>query len=133
MIEIKGSCHIYGKEFSPAKAEAVIGIQFEHKNEPNQIGSAGRYKGKPIPYGSAVIKFSNSGDTADLISVDAPILDIIEQYFTSKSLGEDEILLHLNVWCENDCNLELSHALLVRLGSLNVGVTITCFPRDVEG
>jgi hypothetical protein len=47
MIDIYAHCSLYGEEFSPTLAERESGVRFERKNEPGELGTIGRYRGKP--------------------------------------------------------------------------------------
>lgn len=126
-IEIEGYCRIVGDKFSPELAEKKTGIRFDRKNEVGEIGTIGRYKGSPIPFGYAEIDFVEKGSSADLISPDAPILDMLEEYQSCfLAAGATEIDLNIDVFYKDQCNLEQSHKLLKRLAILGVDLSISC-------
>ncbi|WP_320044676.1 hypothetical protein [uncultured Desulfobacter sp.] len=126
-IEIEGYCRLWGDQFSPMVVEEETGIHFDYKNEPGEIGKTGRYKGVAIPCGSGEIAFSETGASADLLSPDAPILEIIEKHQSSFSAaGATEIVLIINVFYKGQCNIEQSHKLLKRLAMLKVDLSISC-------
>jgi len=127
-LSIQGYSLLRGKVFSPAEAERVTGIRFTVKNEPGDIGTTGRYRGHPTPYGAAQIDFEDEGMTGDMISPESRILDLLERHITAfRNAGAEEIILHLDVtFRTRQCNLEQSPALLARLAALNIYVTISC-------
>ena len=126
-FEIEGYCRLWGDNFSPLAIEEKTGIKFDRKNEPGEIGKIGRYKGTSIPFGNAEIDFSETGTSTDLLSPDAPILDTIEKHRSSfLAAGATEIILIINVFYKEQCNLEQSHQLLKRLAGLEVDLSISC-------
>jgi hypothetical protein len=57
MIEdISVSINFYGDKFSPHKAEEVTGLVLSNKIEFGDIGLRVKYKGKPVSYGSGMLK-----------------------------------------------------------------------------
>jgi hypothetical protein len=131
LIEVEGYCRLWGKAFFPSKIEEKIGICFDRKNDPGELGKIGRYRGTSIPFGSAAIKFSENGDSNDLISKDAPILDTLERYRTVfREAGVTDITLHVNIFYKKQCNIEQSHELLKRLSMLEVNLAISCQQVD---
>ena len=127
LLEIEGYCRLWGETFSPKIAERKTGIRFDRKNEPGENGTIGRYKGRPIPYGSAEIDFKNDGDSADLFSPGARILDILKDHLPSfQAAGVKEAVLNVNVFYKEQCNIEQSPELLRRLAGLGVALNISC-------
>ena len=126
-VEIEGYCRLWGPDLSPIAVEEKTGINFDRKNEPGEIGKMGRYKGDIIPFGNAEIDFSETGTSADLLSPDAPILDTLEKHRSFfLTAGATEITLIINVFYQEQCNLEQSHKLLKRLAELDVDLLISC-------
>ncbi len=127
LLKVEGYCRMQGDSFSPSAIEAKTRIIFDRKNEPGEIGKIGRYKGNPIPYGNAEIVFSETGSSADLFSSEASILNSLEEHLASfRASGVEEISLNVNVFYEEQCNLELSPELLKRLYELGVALNISC-------
>ena len=126
-LEIEGYCRLWEENFSPKKATGKTGIHFDRQNEPGETGQTGRYKGTPVPYGNAEIDFADVGSSADLLSPDAPILDMLEKHLSSfRTVGVTEAVLNVTVFYKNQCNLEQSHEFLKRLAGLGVALTISC-------
>ena len=56
--DISVSINFSGDKFSPTKGENITGLIFSDKIEFGDIGVRGKYKGKPVPYGSGTLKVS---------------------------------------------------------------------------
>lgn len=126
MRKIEGYVHLYGEHFAPSEAEKISGVTFDEKKERGDIGVIGKYKGIPIPYGSASINFVHPGGEADLLPVDMPLLNILECFIPSfRTTGAEEITLVVNVFYTVQCNLELSPELLQRLAGLGIPLCIS--------
>lgn len=52
---VKPECHLWGKNFSPNLLRSISGIVIKNSNEPNEIGSKGKFKNIEIPYGSCAL------------------------------------------------------------------------------
>src|SRR3712207_5064684 len=48
-------CLLQGYTFSPSLAEARTGLLLLDQNEPGDVAPSGRYEGKSLPYGSAML------------------------------------------------------------------------------
>ncbi len=53
MIRIRANILFHGDSFFPSRVEKELNISFINKKEPGEIGKLGKYKGVPLPYGSA--------------------------------------------------------------------------------
>ncbi len=125
MIEETAYLIVYGPTFSPSAAAAEHGFPYENQNEPGEIGTAGRYKDRPIPDGHARVELTkNSTDGIDSNNVHTSLARVIE---TCRRHGATDGHVHLDVKYVGQCNLELPPRLLHLLGSLGLPLTITCY------
>lgn len=119
---------IQGAEFSPSRAEAALGVDFgPEKNEPGDIGAKGKFMGKPIPYGHAWWEFSWEKATETFLPTSLEVFNHPGLAPMLKSLGADEITLHVHVGYREQCNFELDTAVLTRLATLGVTVAVSCY------
>jgi len=123
--DISVSINFSGEGFSPNKAEKVTGLIFSNKNEVGDIGVRGRYKGKPIPYGSGTLKVPQE------ISVNERIL-----WLTSKLsgkvnelivLGADEPHIYIGYFYKDQCNLTLTKNEISAIEALNLEFCFSCY------
>src|SRR5262245_57905011 len=95
---------LFGEKFSPSKAEQKIGILFTEKHEVGEIGSEGRFKGKPYPFGYAVIgtsaKVENPHQIEMLLETILPHMDML------RNMGVRYGKLQLTYGYSSQCNLE---------------------------
>jgi hypothetical protein len=114
-------CLVQGARFSPATAERISGVGLSDKNEPGAIGNVGRYKDKPIPYGSATLE---SHPPVDLDT----LLDTLSRCIQAfRDAGAEDITLHCDFFYRGQCNLELSLAQITCLSKLQIPITISCY------
>jgi hypothetical protein len=133
MRTIEGYVHFYGELFSPSEAEKISGVTFDEKKERGDIGIRGKYKGVPIPYGSAYINFEHPGGDPDLLPVDMPLLNILERFIPPfRAIGAEDISLWVNVFYTSQCNLELSPELLQKLAGLGIPLCISTMDEGAE-
>ena len=125
MILLKAECSIYGENFSPAAVEKATGLKFAVKNEPNEMGSVGRYANKPIPYGASTLESDvkiEQGSTLDAL------LDLLEQHAsTFRKYGAEDIVLHCDVFHDGQCNFEFSPKQVARIAKAGVALTVSCY------
>lgn len=118
-----------GDNFSPRSAEKATGTRFSEKNEPGDLGTSGRYKDMPLPYGSAQLELPSSS-TEELLNADAPPFKDPAFVGKLRSSGASEITLYIDVAYQSQCNFELSPKLLRALSDLGVAVGFSCFQED---
>jgi hypothetical protein len=101
--------------------EKAGNIVFSEKNEPGATGNAGRYRSKPIPYGSATLE-SDPPDDLDAL------LDILTCSIAKfREAGADDITLHCDVFYSGQCNFEFSVNQIACLSKLKIPITISCY------
>ena len=129
MIEVDAEFRAYGSEFSPESVERSTGISFSKKKERGSTGILGRYRGQPVPYGSAELSGPETG--LDLMVPDAPFFAAVEKLVPAcLSAGATSMSLHLNVAFADQCNIELSPEFIAALARLGIILTMSCFESD---
>jgi len=129
MIEITCHCLLQGSKFSPTLTERLHGIKLEGKNEIGDIGKIGKYKNKPIPYGSGVFVISNN--LLDPSYDHYKKIDLLEKLIPKlKSYGVEFMDVLITVAYYNQCNFELSSLLLRRLAALKIPISFSCYEKD---
>jgi hypothetical protein len=127
-VQVTGHWIVSGAEFSPSAAERVTHILFTEKIEPAEICIRGRYRGRPAPGGWGKREFSIPPEHADLVASNSEVLATLERCMSAyRTAGAQEVVLHFNVSYFGQCNIQLTAPLLLRLASLGVDVTLTCF------
>lgn len=127
MTKVRPRCLIQGVGFSPSK---IKGVAFEDAHEPNAIGTLGRYKGRPIPYGAATICTAELSGGWELLDM---LISLLETHIaTIRDAGAEEITLHCDVVHDGQCNFDLEREQLLRIYNLDVAFTISCWSDIVE-
>jgi hypothetical protein len=130
-IHVEGYWTVRGKEFSPSAAEQITQILFSEKSEPGEICVRGRHRGKPAPEGWGKHDFSLPPEGSDLVSSNSEVLTALERCLpVYRAAGAQEVVLHFNVSYSNQCNLQLSAALIHKLANLGIDITLTCFASE---
>lgn len=134
MILIRASCLLSGKTFSPRIAEERTGLRFTKKNELGEIGTIGRYREKPIPYGHAILEAPfDSRTKPGVVMPEEWIVDTISSHIEElRSCGATSIDLDLNVTWQDQCNLAFDAVFLQKLGKLNIDFLLSCYEGSVD-
>ena len=118
-------CEVQGDRFSPRAAESMTGLALVRKNEPGEIGSIGRFKGQPIPYGAAAV------EVPDDLSWDAKwkllLITMAMHIEALRECGAESIVLDLGCFHEGQCNLAFSSEQLSQVAALGIPFTISCY------
>jgi hypothetical protein len=129
VVELSPSLDLWGERFSPREAEAATGLALSDKTEPGALGTAGRYRGVPVPYGSATLEPPASVPPTDrlgwLLATAAPHAEAL------RGLGAELWRLHVDVRYQAQCNLEFSPEEVAAVAALRVPFTVTCW-EDAE-
>ena len=130
MVEISPSLDLWGELFSPREATSATGLVLCDANEPGELGTVGRYRGIPVPYGAASLEPPATVAAADrlgwLLAAATPHVD------TLRGQGAELWRLHLDVRYQAQCNLEFSPEEVAAVAALRVPLTVTCW-EDTEG
>ena len=129
MSDMYPRLRLWGESFSPSAAEKRTGIVFDVKNEPGEIARTGRYRNRPSPYGSAIIKFEDDRSSCDPLSAQSLNI-LIKNIQTFREAGATTIVLHCDVAYLDQCNLEMSPGFLAAIARLEIPFTISCSQDD---
>jgi hypothetical protein len=132
-MEIDVNISLYGKDFSPSFMERTTNLNLVEKNEPGEIGTSGKYKGRPRPYGSAVLRLNSPtkeyGPQVDslLSRVESVAAEICES-------GVEEKTMWIVVTAEHgeQRNLEFSPKLMGRLSALGISLAISNYSKEQQ-
>jgi hypothetical protein len=126
MVKVTAVLRATGTDFSPEAVEHLTGISFSKKHERGSSGTIGRYRGQPLPYGSAELASPETG--MDLMVPDAPFFAAIEKLAPACSTaGATSTVLHIDVAFTDQCNIELSPEFISALARLGIPITMSCF------
>jgi len=120
-------CLLQGEAFSPALAVARTGLPLVDGNEPGQVAPSGRYAGKALSYGSALLPLLDD-DVAPGASVQGPLRELKAALPTLRALGATEATLSLLVAYEGPCHFALSPEELGELAALGLPLEVSCHP-----
>jgi hypothetical protein len=120
-------CLLQGDDFSPSLAEARTGLVLLDKNEPGEVAPSGRYAGKPLPYGSAMLVLLDD-DLEPGASTLEPLRALKERLPELRAAGATGLSLYLVVAYERQCHFELSPEELEALSSLGLPLGVSCHP-----
>lgn len=125
MVSYQTRLIVEGASFQPLLVEQQTGILFSKKAEAGSIGTIGRYRGIPVPYGFAELMCSSP--QVDSMLPAAFVRDVEAIVSSSVLHGATSIVLHIDVAFQTQCNLEFSPQDLAELSRLGVVVTVSCF------
>ncbi|MBI4965357.1 MAG: hypothetical protein HY913_18920 [Desulfomonile tiedjei] len=129
MLNIYAHCSLWGEEFSPAKAERNSGMPFDEKSEPGEIATFGRFRGQPLPYGSAKLILREGGERGKLI--DPEIISFVAKNLHHfRKAGATDIQIDIVVAYGGQCNLEMSPEFLNSVASLGIPLTLSCYEDE---
>jgi len=125
---------IQGDDFSPSalkeKCPSLTYCQDDDlTHEPMVIGKVGRYRGVPIPYGTATIKVSDTPSNwealEDLVSMITSSIDEIRKF-------NCEVTLHCDIFYDSQCNFQIDASMLKKLAFLGIDFSISCWDECDE-
>ncbi|GAB5536571.1 MAG: hypothetical protein Rubg2KO_28200 [Rubricoccaceae bacterium] len=123
---------LMGGDFSPSKAEQATGVTLHKKREVGDIGERGRYRGQPIPYGSATLDAPLSVNRGDKLSwVLGAALQHIE---TFRQLGADNIKVWIVEYFEPGGQMNMAYRPdeLAKLGRLGVPLWVSGYETEQD-
>lgn len=120
-------CLLQGDSFSPSLAEARTGLVLVDANEPGEVAPSGRYEGKALPYGSALLVLLDE-DLEPGASALERLRALKARLPELRALGATEASLYLVVAHEGACHFELSPEELVELSGLGLPLAVSCHP-----
>jgi hypothetical protein len=131
MVRVYAELRAQGERFRPSEAERAAGVTFSTKSEPGEIGTIGRYAGKPKPYGSAELLMSVEAEAAAATHGHLLDGDWLKQVALMvphcRSAGATSVVVHLDVSHDGQCNLAFSPEELTALAGVGVPLTLSTF------
>jgi hypothetical protein len=111
-----------GTHFTPSKASAP----FSEAYDPGVVDPVGRYRGLPVPYGSADLSVPE--DVPDKI---AYVHDRMRPLLADlRAAGAEEFELHITYHYDVQCAIGLSSSELRMLAELGCDVAVDCLLAD---
>ena len=123
MINSSVTCILIGKHFKPRELKGDLLL--EDIQERGETGTFGRYKGKPIPYGSAVLRFKDSNN-----SLEIALEKLHSNYQRLKDSNVEQMLLTLNVAYKDQCNFDIEKESIKKLAQMDIDFSISCYERQ---
>ena len=113
-----------GKEFYPSKLKELTGFDIEELAEYGQIAKRGRYKGKPSPYGLAILKIQDTVFDDINIVLDEIIQELLNKRPQLSQSGVDEITLDFDNFSESEIEIKINKEILKKISELNANIDI---------
>ena len=125
------SAVVFGDDFSPAEAEQATGLTFDSAHERGQVyHERGRFRGKPWPFGHAVLKAPPEVDSHDKLPW---LLDaILPHAETLRQLGVTYGKIHVSYAHDQQCNLDFEPSLVADLARLGWNFCVSCYEDEDE-
>lgn len=125
MVKLLPQCLIVGPAFSPSNVIWLKHTELRDINEPGDIGTKGRYKGLPLPYGSCTIIITEKPGDWNLLD---NLLIVLEAHIDKiRQQGGTEIILYCNVFHDGQCNFEFTGEELEKISKMNISLAISCY------
>ncbi|QRK10763.1 hypothetical protein JQX13_12225 [Archangium violaceum] len=120
-------CLLQGDSFSPSLAEERTGLLLVDKNEPGEVAPSGRYDGKALPYGSAMLVLLDDDLEPGATALE-PLRALKARLPDLRAVGVTGVSLFLVVAYEGQCHFELSPEELGEIAGLGVPLAVSCHP-----
>jgi len=118
---------VVGATFDPEYLPNVTEWMLASSNRPGDLGSVGRYRAKPLPYGSATLTpIKSSVMEFDETEVCQFLAGIARNLETIRNAGGEDIHLDIAVTYRDQCNFEIGPTALGLLGKLGLTVSVSC-------
>lgn len=126
-MEVDISCCIQGKSFFPLAAQKATSLPISEQCEVGQLGKVGLYQGKPLPYGSCVLRFVEMSSLPYGPRFEKMIGALEKHIDSLEKCGAQDFVLRFVVAYETQCDLEFSPVEMNRLAAMGIHFTITCY------
>lgn len=124
MTRIEPSIELWGNAFYPSEAIHAYKVAFSQFQDPGSIGQIGKYKGLPLPYGSATISPGLALDTEEnKIAWVCREFQKIQNH--QAQLMIETARVHLHVLHDEQCNFDLAPESLRLLAELGIPLTVS--------
>jgi len=123
--ELRLSVLLRGETFSPKEAEKSTGLNLVDKLEVGEIAIRGRYRGKPVPYGTAQLEVPDDIPYGERLLW---IIGVLEIHLDSLySMGADTTRIYAGYFYKDQCNFGFGKNELLALAKLNIDFDISCY------
>jgi hypothetical protein len=120
------SFHARGERYKPSS----LAYAFTRQNDPGDIGTRGRYKGQPTPFGYSEIEVPAliplEEKVPHLCREVAPVLAAI------RAAGAVDLYVSAGYFWKDQCNFQLTESDLAMLSALGCPISISCYGDDKE-
>lgn len=123
-------CSLYGDNFSPKKLQENTNLCLSDTIEVGQIGNYGRYKNKPIPYGSANLRPPFDFDDSENDVLDFLLTQLYQYRNDLKECAVEEMQLWAIYPLEGQKNWSFSVSQIKMMAELNIAVNFTALERE---
>ncbi len=124
-------CVLQGPAFSPGLAAEHTGLGLVDANEPGDVPPSGRYAGKALAEGSALLVLLDDDLNAEAEDPDAALAALSAFQATLpqlRALGATRLSLSLVVAYAGDCHFALSPGELSAVAALGLPLEVSCHP-----
>jgi len=123
--ELRLSVLLRGEKFSPKEAEKVTGLNLQDKLEVGAIAPRGRFRGKPVPYGSAQLEVPDNIPYGERLLW---IIEVLGKHLSSfYSMGAETTRIYAGYFYKDQCNFGFGKDELQALAKLNIDFDISCY------
>lgn len=131
MTNYKIDIRLEGDKFHPSKLKNLIDVPVKILAEYGEIATKGRYKGKSLPYGMALLTFTQNKEDIQLAL----------EYYCSKLLswnqhmrdsGVEDIIVDVGYYDEAPIEFSISRALMNTFQELNVTLEFHTVSNEVK-
>src|SRR6185436_4912247 len=120
MNEINIDIRFEGDKFYPTKLRDLTGFPIEVLSEYGEIADKGRYKGKPSPYGLALLKIEREKENDDLNEVFNRYLEkLLSKKEQLNEIGVEEIIIDVETPILKESEFSFNNELLQKIFQLN--------------
>jgi hypothetical protein len=130
MVKIRASITVTGEKFSPAMFSRISSVRLVDVHEPGDLGTRGRFKGKPSPGGAGTIQVSDKAEK-EWSRFDELLTTLEDCIDALREAGADHFSLFVSLFHDGQCNFGFSHVQLKRLAALNLDLPVSCYRDDV--
>lgn len=118
---------VVGATFNPESLPKVAAWSLASSNKPGDLGSVGRYRAKPLPYGSATLTpIKSSVVDIDEAEVCQFLTEVPRNLEAIRNAGGEDIHLDIAITYRDQCNFEISPSALSLLAQLNLPISVSC-------
>ena len=126
---IEPECHLWGNDFHPSDLNTIDNIQLRVVNEPGGIGTIGKYKDKPLPYGACSVCTPDIISIPDRITWMADFIRINKKRFIDAGATDITFWIY---WYGVQGNMEFTPEELCKLSELNIKLCIDYIQQGEE-